>query len=154
MIRYSAVLMYHYQMIEATGKTSYEYVKGRKFTRQVPEYGECVLYLRANSLQRNKFTESRWEEGVYVGIREESNELLIATPEGILKARTFRPRGSIKESWNKSFFNKCTGSPWEPVIGRNGIEVKSSVRLQEDQEEEDIGKPEQGEANHRQFRSF
>ena len=113
-----------------------------------------MLYLRANSLQRNKFTESRWEEGVYVGIREESNELLIATLEGILKARTFRPRGSIKESWNKSFFNKCTGSPWEPVIRRDGIEVKSSVRLQEDQEEEDIGKPEQGEVNHRQFRSF
>jgi hypothetical protein len=154
MIRYSAVLMYHYQMIESTGKTSYEYVNGRKFTRQVPEYGECVIYLRANSLQRNKFTESRWEEGAVVGIREKPNELIIATPEGIVQARTFRPRGSLKESWNKAFFNKRTGSLFEPVIGREGIEVKSSIRLRAEQEEEEVRQPQRFEERHRLFRVF
>ena len=58
------------------------------------------MYLKAESVGKDK-AESRWEEGIYVGIRDESGEMLIGTEKGIIKARSFRRYGREEDRWNK-----------------------------------------------------
>ena len=44
--------------------------------------------------------EAQWESGVYLGINESSQELIIGTSEGVVKATEFRHQGSEEERWN------------------------------------------------------
>jgi hypothetical protein len=44
------------------GFTAYRRWKGTKFTRPVAEFGECVMYLPAASVGKNKF-DVRWMRG-------------------------------------------------------------------------------------------
>ena len=44
------------------GRSAWERVKGKCFNREVPEFGEKVLYLKPESLGVNKL-DSRWESG-------------------------------------------------------------------------------------------
>ncbi len=53
------------------------------------EFGEGVLYIRAESVGKDKYN-SRWEEGFFLGVREESGEIIVGTKEGVIKARAFR----------------------------------------------------------------
>ena len=66
--------------------TVYRRLKGRKFNRNVAEFGENILYLKANSAGKSKF-DARWLEGVWLGIRDESGESIVGTPEGVVKRR-------------------------------------------------------------------
>ena len=84
------------------------------------------MYLLPESVGVSKL-DSRWSTGHFLGIRDESNELLIATAQGVLKVRTVRYYINISKKWDPVSFSGIVGLPWEPVPGREGIEVKSSV---------------------------
>lgn len=86
------------------------------------EFGECAMYLKAKSVGTDKF-DSRWEEGVWLGIREESREHIVGTTEGVIKARTVSRREIDQEKWNNELFNQFQGTPWRPVPGRTGDEL-------------------------------
>ena len=49
--------------------------------------------------------------------------------------RTVRRVGLVSERWNKEAVNGMRGTPWEPIPGRVGIEVKASVHFKEDKDE-------------------
>ncbi len=111
------------------GFSAYRRWKGREFQRPVAEFGECVLYLPALSAGRDKF-DVRWREGVWLGIRMESEESIIGTSEGVVKARDFRRKPENGGRWSKEGFNSFVGLPWEPYPGAGGgFEIKSKVRL-------------------------
>ena len=69
---------------------------------------------------------SRWEEGIWLGIRERAHESLIGTPEGCIKVRSVKrkPDGS---RWSGSLMKRLKGVPWEPILGRPDREIKSKV---------------------------
>ena len=81
------------------------------------EFGENVWYLKAGTLGRYKFN-NRWEEGVWLGITDESGESIIGTPDGIVKAKYYKRKPISTERWNKDYFDKIKGTPWEPNPGR------------------------------------
>ena len=83
--------------------------------------------------------EARWSTGIWLGIREESGEVIIGTDEGVIKCRTIRRKSSDQERYNVELFNSMQGVPWEPEPGRPGIEIRTKVRLP--REELDIVKP-------------
>jgi hypothetical protein len=56
--------------------TAHRRWKGKNFDKFVAEFGEDVLYLKANTAGREKF-EHRCESGVYLGRRDESHENII-----------------------------------------------------------------------------
>ena len=62
-----------------------------------------------------------------LGIRDESGELYIGTKDGVLKVRTFRSYVALSDRWDAASLIDINGLPWEPVPGREGIEVKASV---------------------------
>ena len=61
MIRHAAMLLNIGQRGD-DGRTAWERVKGRRFNREVPEFGERVMYLKPDSLGKDKL-DSRWETG-------------------------------------------------------------------------------------------
>ena len=68
----------------------------------MPEFAENVMFLCPNSLGRDR-GESRWEaSGVFVGVVVESIEIIIATDQGVIKARSFR-RKVYGERWNTEY---------------------------------------------------
>ena len=76
---------------------------------------------------REKTRESRWERGVWLGVFERSSEIIIGTPEGIVKARTVRRKGSAEESWDVELFNKFTGTPWKMTPEADGENVPLAI---------------------------
>ena len=53
----------------------------------------------------------RWSEGIWLGIREESGDVMIGTKDGIMKARTIR-KASHGQIWNRTRLDEVTATPW------------------------------------------
>ena len=107
----------------------YERRKGRKFQKALPEFGECIWFLLPESKGENKL-DSRWEEGIYLGLKDESNELIVGNKEGVRKIRSWakKPEG---DRWAKEKLDEMKGVPWEPIPGRGIREIKAHVTLPE-----------------------
>lgn len=119
MIRHAAQSM-NRCIVKEDGKTPYQNCKGRPFRKTASEFGECVRHLRAASVGKAKF-DSRWEEGMFIGVRDESNEVLIGTSQEVVKAWTINRKGEEQERWNREQLVGMRGTPWEPIPGREGI---------------------------------
>ncbi len=94
-------------------------------TKPVAEFGECVLYAPAASAGKDKF-DTRWDEGVWLGIRMESRESFIGANEGVVKARDFRRKAENGGRWSVADFDKIAGAlgaaSWSK--GRIRIEIE------------------------------
>ena len=110
------------------GETSHKRWKGDDFDRSICEFGKCIIALRLDSTGKQK-SKVRWFEGIYLGIGEETGEMIVGTQEGIVKARDFRRRGSEGERWNISKFNSFRGVPWATIPGSELDDMKSRVEL-------------------------
>ena len=78
------------------GRTAWERVKGRRFNREAPEFGKRIMYLKPNSFGKDKL-DSRWETGHFLGIQDDSAELLVGTSIGVVKARPVRSYTNIAD---------------------------------------------------------
>ena len=76
-------------MVQKGGRTSYERWKDKTCSGQLVEFGEHVLYLRPGTRGKDKLL-SRWESGIWLGMRDESGEVIIGTEMGCLKVRDVR----------------------------------------------------------------
>ena len=90
MVRHVSLLMFWFEK-GSDGRTPHFRVKGKEFRKKLADFGECVWYLRLKTKGKNKGAQGskyRWAEGVWCGLRQESNEHIIGTPDGVVKART------------------------------------------------------------------
>ena len=78
---------------------------------------------------RNQQSGHRWDDGIWLGIHDNSGETYVGTQSGVTKVRTFRRKGIEADRWNAEKLRGTKGSPWEPVPGREGAEVTSCVAL-------------------------
>ena len=109
------------------GRSAYERRMGKRYLRELPDMGEFMCYLKPESRGVEK-ADTRWGDGIYVGIREESNEILVATNKGVIKVMSYKRRPE-ENRWDRLEFEEIKGIPWEPIQGRSGIEVKSRVEI-------------------------
>ena len=84
-----------------------------------------MRYLRPNSKGKDKL-DARWESGVWLGVRDESGESVIAANEGIIKVGTVR-RKPQSDEWDKELFEGVRGTPWNTVPGTNQDEIRSNI---------------------------
>ena len=77
---------------------------------------------------RNKL-DSRWDTGIFLGVRGGSGEIIVGTKLGVLKARSFRRKGSEDEIWDAKELSEMKGTPWEPILGRVGVQLKTAIQL-------------------------
>ena len=88
-----------------------------------------MMFLKPASLGKDTL-DSRWDIGHCLGLQDDSAELIIGASSGVLKVRSVRPYVSSADQWNGSSLKTVVGLPWASVPGRDGIEIKSSVKFQ------------------------
>ena len=77
--------------------------------------------------------EVRWQRGIWYGVIDTTGESIIGTKDGVIKVRDVRSMEEA-EAWNQQWFNDVRGTPWEPIPGRGGIEIRSRVMLPEERQ--------------------
>ena len=82
--------------------------------------GERVLYkqIREGKDHRTKF-ETEDKEGIWLGHNQGTNEALIATPHGVVRACSFRRRDDASR-WSPALTSGMKGTPKQPDPSRPG----------------------------------
>ena len=97
-------------------RTAYELRKGRPYKRKLPPFAEAVMYLRvAEKRTRQKF-EDRWNTGIYLGLVERSNMVLVGTPNGVVKVNSIK-RLPMNQAKDPELLKSIRGYPWRLTPG-------------------------------------
>ena len=74
-------------MVGKDGRTSYERRRGRACRVPVATFGEKVWYkqIREQKERKDKI-ESEWHEGLWLGQSRSTNETIVGTAEGVVRA--------------------------------------------------------------------
>ena len=105
------------------GKTAYERWKGKRFKVPMAEFGERVLYLKPKSKGKDKY-ESRWEEGIWLGVDDESRQYRIADVKGIVKTGRVQRLAKGEDRWQSGLQEKTEVRPWDKTSVSREPEVK------------------------------
>ena len=90
LLRWAAMSMSRFQRGK-DGKTPYERQTGRRCELEVVPFAEKVMYrLTEVANERHQALEERWANGIWLGHARHSNEILIGTEKGIVKAWAIR----------------------------------------------------------------
>ena len=71
-------------------KTAYELRKGRKFARALPHFAEKILFMVLGVTNGVARVEPRWEDGIFLGVSDRSDELNVGTERGMPNSQTSR----------------------------------------------------------------
>ena len=77
--------------------------------RHVP-WSEKVFYQEQS--KKKVQVEAKWREGIFIGIKDESEVAVVGTPHGIVVARCIR-RVPKEDSGDGMLFNSIKGAPWD-----------------------------------------
>ena len=131
LIDYSSVLINRYR-VGKDGQTPTQRHKDIKHHRAMAEFGESVLYL---PLDRKSHPipapEAKFQEGIWLGLDQRTEEVIIGTPSGIVKCRSVRRRPE-PERWNTDAVLAIRGTPWEPTPGVDPELLRAAVRPPQD----------------------
>jgi hypothetical protein len=127
MVKHAAASMNRYN-VGSDGLTAHRSARGRPFNKEVVDFGASVWYLKPRTKGKMKLR-SRWASGIWLGIREESGEVIIGTSEGVIKVRTVRRKGSHVERWCAVQLDAMQGTPWEPQPGVDSVEIFSKIKV-------------------------
>ena len=97
---WAADLMTRYAHVGDLGKTAVQLIRGSKSSRNIAQFGEKILYkpLKLSGHHRGNM-EDTFLDGIFLGMRLRSHEILIGTARGIIKTRTLRRRVE-EEQWD------------------------------------------------------
>ena len=93
------------------GKTAYERVKGKAARFQGFEFCEKVLWRRKPVNDKMGKLQCMWEDGVYLGIKALTGEIIVGNSKGVWRTRTVRRR-PFEERWSPSNLSMIAGVPW------------------------------------------
>eukprot|EP00971_Amphidinium_carterae_P031526 620890-Amphidinium_carterae.1 len=89
-VKHAASMLNRYHKAHGnTGFTAWQMVKGRAFKDAGIAFGSKVLFQRLG--KRRSTLADRWEVGVYLGLVDDSTEVIIGTAEGVVRGRAARP---------------------------------------------------------------
>ena len=147
---WAADLMTRYAHVGNLGKTAVQLIRGSKSSRNIAQFGEKILYkpLKLSGHHRGNM-EDTFLDGIFLGMRLRSDEILIGTARGVIKTRTLRRRVE-EEQWDPEFAKSIKGEPRQPVPGINSDHVPAAIsdragmRLEEDQADARLGQQDEG----------
>ena len=143
MVEYAAVLLNRFE-VSHDGKTAFERAKGRRARTLGIEFGEAVLWRRkpmGGAL--GKFA-CMWEDGIYLGLRGSSGELIVSDASGVWRTRSVRRRPE-QDRWREDGIQLVRWVPWatreeDPAVDGERFEV---TKLTEQEVVEERTKKEQ-----------
>ena len=80
--------------------------------REWVEFGESVYFQPLDALKSGGFND-RYIDGVWLGIRPQTSEVIVGNKDGIFKARSVRRRPEC-DRWNSEAILDIKGTPWRP----------------------------------------
>ena len=111
---------------EPDGRTAFERRKGRAVERGLPPFAEVVLYPVPKTTKPPARVEERWLKGIFVGVRDDTDEVFILNKRGLLTARSVK-RVEAGSRYNKELLARCTARPWERFVRSNPRSVSGDV---------------------------
>ena len=127
MFEWAADLITRYAEVGNTGRTAIQIIRGSTSSRGIAQFGEKILYmpLKLSTNQRGNM-EDNYLDGIFLGMRLRSDEIIVGTTKGVIKARSIR-RLVEEEQWDKEFARAILGSPKQPVPGVNSDHLPSVI---------------------------
>ena len=134
MIQWAGDVITRYGLNNA-GRTPTREIRGKESAKPIVKFGERILYmpLKLSSHPVGK-VDDRFLDGIFVGMRMRSDEILVATEHGVVKTRTIRRRPE-EEQWDRDFAGRVKGSPRQPDPNIQSDYVSSAIskrRVEED----------------------
>ena len=119
------------------GKTAYERLKGKSAKVQGMAFAEGILWKRKRA--GGPLT-CMWEDGVYVGVKATTAEVIVGNRNGVWLTRTVR-RKPAKERWDRSNLEMVVAVPWrknEDDPKMDGERLKSEVIVMDEEYKEKL----------------
>ena len=135
-IRWAAMALSRFQ-VGTDGKTAYERRKQRRCRLEVVPFGERVWYkqIRDGKDRKDKF-ESEERSGIWLGHARTSNEVLIGTSDGVVRAYSVSRRPE-EERWSAEDISNIRGTPQQPNPNKPGGIIPVQVRFDAPEEGEE-----------------
>ena len=111
LVQHAADCLSKYQVGE-DGKTAYERLKGKAFSRPSVEFGEKVHYKTSTKGPCEHKLDAGWGEGYFLGCYWRTSEAIVGTSEGVVKASTIRRVGAHRR-WDADRLAAVRGVPWQ-----------------------------------------
>ena len=134
LIEWAADLLTRYK-VNSEGRTAVEEIRGKKSARSFAQFGEQIMYMPAQTAAgKLDKLDDRYRDGIFLGMRLRSDEILVGTAEGVVKARSVcrHPEG---KQWDKDFAASVKGIPRQPVPGFDSDHVPATLGRRRDLEE-------------------
>ncbi len=127
-VEWAAATITRYR-INSNGKTAMAEIKGRQGRSQIAGFGEKVLYVPLKSSKANTAKiEMRAEFGIFLNINMRTEEIILGTPQGTVKARSIK-RMAPKERWDVERLHAIKGDPRRPVPGVEDRHIPVRIHL-------------------------
>ena len=111
------------------GKTAYERLKGKSAKVQGMAFAEGILWKRKRAGGPLGKLTCMWEDGIYLGVKATTAEVIVGNRNGVWLTRTVR-RKPAKERWDRSNLEMVVAVPWrknEDDPKMDGERLKSEV---------------------------
>ena len=109
LVEFAGTVVNRYE-VGRDGKTPYERLRGKQSRLIGLEFGEKVNFRRTGT-RMAKF-DSLWSDGVFLGFRSISGEVVVGTRDGVFKTRTVQ-RKAYEHRWGKENLDMVGGVPWK-----------------------------------------
>ena len=123
LIRHTARSLTKFQ-VKNDGRTAFLRVAGKAYTSQLP-FGERVMYKHTAVPTGN--LNQRWCHGIWVGKAPMSDECIILTENGVLKAKSLH-RVPTEEKFLISELEKAREFPWNDVAENLKSAIETRIR--------------------------
>ena len=110
LVGHAAVLLNRFEVAK-DGKTAYERLKKKAARTLGLEFGEKVLWKRKPVGGALGKMSCMWEDGVYLGVKATTGEIIIGTEKGVWKTRSVQRR-PLDERWGPESAKMIGGIPW------------------------------------------
>jgi len=111
MMGYASFLLNRFE-IGSDGKSSYERLKGKKAKVNGLEFCEGLWFKVKEKRERVGKLAVRWRDGVYLGIRAVSGEVIVGAESGVYRTRTVK-RKPVESRWDQDNALRVGGVPWK-----------------------------------------
>ena len=140
LVQHAADCISKYQVSD-DGKTAYERMKGKRFSRAAVEFGEKIHFRKSMKGQKEHKLDGKWNEGYFLGFYWRTGEAIVGTSEGAVRAGTIRRVGAHRR-WDAEGLDSVRGVPWQWDPETNEVPDKLLVRMLSDDEKKHLLGPE------------
>ena len=144
LVEFAGTVVNRYE-VGRDGKTPHERLRGKASRLIGLEFGEKVNFRRTAIGTRMAKLDSLWSDGVFLGYRSVSGEIVVGTQDGVFKTRTVR-RKAFEHRWQRDNLDMVGGVPWRTAPAEDEEQdVMPAVDIRMELPDVEVPRPPEGE---------